>query len=74
MQKILRFFSLDIAKAVPTVMAAGRAGGTVIVIRSRDLSTMSAVSRPSPIIIGRVQRNPIIAISPILKMNFSESW
>lgn len=43
-QKILCFFSLLIAKTVPTVIAAGRAGGTVIVIRSSDLSTIAAGS------------------------------
>lgn len=44
MQKILRFLSLASANRVPAVMAAGRAGGTVMVIRSRDLSTMSSVA------------------------------
>jgi hypothetical protein len=34
------------AKAVPAVIAAGRAGGTVIVMRFKHLSTMSEVSQP----------------------------
>ena len=46
MQKILFFLRRLIAKAVPAVIAAGRAGGTVIVIRLRHLSTMSEVSQP----------------------------
>jgi hypothetical protein len=43
MQKICFFFSLEMAKAVPAVMAAGRAGGTVIVTRFRLLSMILAV-------------------------------
>lgn len=41
MQKISHFFSLSWAKIVPMVMAAGRAGGTTIVIISKDLMTNS---------------------------------
>lgn len=44
MQKILLFLSLANANNVPAVIAAGRAGGTVIVIRSKDLSTISSVA------------------------------
>jgi len=38
MQKMLLLFNLIIAKAAPTDIVAGSAGGTQIVIRSRDLS------------------------------------
>lgn len=41
MQNILLFFSLFKAYSLPTVMAAGRAGGTAIVIKSKDLMIMS---------------------------------
>lgn len=72
-QKILFFLSLLIANAVPAVMAAGSAGGTVIVIRSSDLSIIAEVSYPYLIIIGSVQKNPKIAIHPIANINFNES-
>ena len=45
-QKILLFFSLLIANATPTDIVAGSAGGTVIVMRSRDLSINPSVSIP----------------------------
>lgn len=73
MQKIFFFFSLLIANTVPTVIAAGNAGGTVIVIRSRDLSMIGHASYPYDIIKGKVPKNPRIAIIPIKKMNLSES-
>jgi hypothetical protein len=46
MQNIFIFLSLASAKAVPAVIAAGSAGGTVIVTRSRHLITISSVSVP----------------------------
>ena len=46
MQNILLLFNLVIAKATPTDMVAGKAGGTVIVIKSRDLSITFAASSP----------------------------
>lgn len=39
-QKILKFLSLPIAKSVPHVMAAGKAGGIVMVTKFKDLSMM----------------------------------
>lgn len=36
MQNMFRFLSLLIAKIIPQDMAAGNAGGTAIVIRSRE--------------------------------------
>ena len=41
MQKMPLFLSLMIAKATPTDIVAGSAGGTVMVIRSKDLSMSS---------------------------------
>jgi len=35
-----------IANTVPTVIAAGKAGGTVMVRRSRDLFTISVAAYP----------------------------
>ena len=52
---------------VPMVMAAGRAGGTVIVIRSKDLSIVSSMGIPYYNMVGKVPRNPKtakIAIAP----------
>lgn len=42
MQKIIFFLSLETAKATPTDIVAGNAGGTVMVIKSRDLSIITA--------------------------------
>ena len=61
------------ANAAPAVIAAGRAGGTVIVIRSRERSTISSILKSYLIISGKVVRKPATAIRPIKKMNFSES-
>lgn len=41
-QKIFLFFNLCIANSLPTVMAAGRAGGITIVIISKAFTAMSA--------------------------------
>jgi len=54
-----------IAKATPTVMAAGKAGGTAIVIRFKDLSIKVEVSVFWLIKTGRVQTNPITPIRAI---------
>lgn len=43
-QKIEAFFSLDSAYSLPTVMAAGSAGGTAIVIRSSAFMAMSVAA------------------------------
>jgi len=37
----------DIAKTIPAAMVAGRAGGTAIVIRSKDLSISFSFATPS---------------------------
>lgn len=43
MQNMLSFFSRLIAKIMPQDMAAGNAGGTVIVIRSSEWSIITAL-------------------------------
>jgi hypothetical protein len=73
MQNILFFLSLARAKSVPTVMAAGRAGGTVIVIKSKERSTISSVGRFYSIICFRVDMKPMTAMKPKTKINLSES-
>lgn len=61
------------AKTVPTVIAAGKAGGTVMVIKSNDLSIIAAASYYYLIINGKVQRKPKTARKPIEKINLRES-
>ncbi len=72
-QKIFFFFNLLIAKTVPTVIAAGRAGGTVIVIKSSDLSIIGQAAYPYLIIKGKVPMKPSTAMTPMTMMNLSES-
>jgi len=43
MQKILSFFSRFIAKIIPQDIAAGNAGGTVIVIKSSEWSIITSL-------------------------------
>ena len=61
------------AKSVPHVIAAGRAGGIVIVTRFKDLSIMNTVPSYSFIISGKEIRKPIKAISPMIPTNLSAS-
>jgi|LauGreDrversion4_2_1035121.scaffolds.fasta_scaffold32407_4 hypothetical protein len=72
-QKILFFFNLEMANTVPAVMAAGRAGGTEIVIKFRHLSTISQSPYPYSSISLKVAANPTNAIIPIPKTNLRES-
>jgi len=58
MQKIWHFLSRWMAKATPAVMVAGRAGGTVTVRRSRDLSISFSVVVPILISFGRARAKP----------------
>ena len=60
------------ANSVPHVIAAGRAGGIVIVIKFRDLSMISTVPIVSSIT-GSVIKKPINATIPMMKTNFNES-
>ena len=73
MQKILLFFNLEIANATPTDMVAGRAGGTVMVIKSRDLSISTTVVVPSSINLGRVAAKPMIPTRAMAATKISES-
>lgn len=61
------------ANATPADMVAGRAGGTVTVIRSKDLSIRSSVAAPFLIRTGSVPQNPTIPIIAIAPTKTSES-
>ena len=61
------------AKATPTDIAAGRAGGTVMVIKSNDLSIRSSVSVPSFKSWGRVPKKPTTATIAITPTKIKES-
>jgi hypothetical protein len=54
-------------------MAAGKAGGTVIVIKSNDLSIRLPIDVPFLIIIGSVQAKPTIEINAMIATNFMPS-
>jgi hypothetical protein len=58
---------------VPAVIAAGSAGGTVMVIRSKERSNISSNGSFYSSMFGRVERKPKIAIALITKINFKES-
>ncbi len=73
MQNIFRFLSLFIAKIIPHDIAAGNAGGTAIVIKSREWSISDLVVYPDAIISGNVAQKPTMAIIAIKKTNFIES-
>lgn len=73
MQKIFDFFSLVKAKSVPTVIAAGNAGGTEVVIKFNDLSIISPTENPKLSIALRVVRNPITAIPAVTLTKYKES-
>ena len=60
------------AKTIPMLMAAGSAGGTVIVIKSRALRATSFLLR-SFREVGRVTANPAKAIKANTPINFMES-
>jgi hypothetical protein len=78
-QNILLFFNLEMAKDTPTDIVAGKAGGTVIVIKSNDLSTILLISNPSGlslpywIKVGKVNTKPNIPTIAIAPTNTSES-
>lgn len=55
------------------VIAKGKAGGTVIVIKSKHLSTISEVGYPYLIIAGIADRKPIKAITAIAAIKSMES-
>ena len=73
MQKIFLFFNLEMANATPTDIDAGRAGGTVMVIRSSDLSINFGTVVPSLIIAGIEMIKPTIVKVAINPTNFIAS-
>ena len=73
MQKIFFFFSLPIANATPMDMTAGSAGGTVIVIKSNDLSMRFVVVVPIATSLGNETAKPITVNVAIAPTKMSES-
>ena len=73
MQKICFFFSLLMAKTIPQDMAAGRAGGTVTVIRSKALSTRISTGTPISTCNGMVEIVASRARIAIIPTNFKPS-
>ena len=73
MQKISCLFSLLIAKTIPHDMAAGRAGGTVMVSKSKVLKTRIYTGTPSLIWIGKVIHWAKIASKAMIAINFMPS-
>lgn len=73
MQKMSYFLSLRTAKATPTDITAGSAGGTVIVIKSSDLSIITSILTPDATIAGIVKVKPNIAMKAIMNTNRIES-
>lgn len=73
-QKILLLFNLVMANATPTDIVAGKAGGTVIVIRSRDLSMTCSVVDPSLSNSGTVKTKPPIPTRAMIPTKIKESW
>ena len=74
MQKMSFFLSLRTAKATPTDITAGRAGGTVIVIKSSDLSIITAIPTPDATMAGIVKAKPKIAMKAIMNTKRMASW
>lgn len=73
MQNMLLLFNLLIAKIIPHPIAAGKAGGTVIVIKSSEWSINEDAGYPYLIIIGNVAQKPMTARDAIRNTNFIES-
>ena len=73
MQNIFYLLSRFPANIIPTVMAAGRAGGTVIVNTSSILKTISVVLIPIYIFLGTDIIIPMIAKINKTNINFIES-
>lgn len=69
MQKILEFLSLKMANATPTPIAAGRAGGTQITIKLRNLSINVLEGVPILIKAGKTHMKPMIAMQSISSTN-----
>lgn len=72
MQKMLFYLSLLIENDIPTCREAGSDGGTVIVIISKNLTTISSGLRVSKKR-GNNTKNPIIVNKPKMPMNLIDS-
>ena len=73
MQKIFCFFKRLMAKTIPHDMAAGRAGGTVIVKRSNVLSTRTPTGTWSRSWIGNVIAYAAMASNAMMPTNLNPS-
>ena len=73
MQKMFIFLSLLMANTIPQDMAAGSAGGTVTVYRSRALSMIMEEGTWRSHCIGMVQIVPMTAKMAIIPTNFMPS-
>ena len=73
MQKMSYFFNLLIANTIPQDIAAGKAGGIVIVNRSRARSMINIVGTFILSYIGTVASIPISAKSAIIPTNLIPS-
>ena len=73
MQNICFFFRRLIAKTIPQDMAAGKAGGTVTVIKSRPLSMIISEGTPRLIYRGMVAMMPITATIAMIPTNLNPS-
>ena len=71
-QYIFLSLSLDSANMIPTLIAAGRAGGTEIVIKSKNLTIVSLVDKYFNET-STVHAHPNIDIKPIMATNFKAS-
>ena len=72
-QNIDFFFSLYKAIDTPICKQVGSAGGTLIVIRSRESITISSSLLPNSNLLGRVMKKPIKASNKNIATNFKES-
>ena len=72
-QKIFYFFNLWIAKTIPQLIAAGKAGGTAITTKFSDRSIKVDTDASYINKIGKIAMNPITAIKAIMATNFMPS-
>jgi hypothetical protein len=73
MQKIFYFFNLWIAKTIPQLIAAGRAGGTAITTKFSERSTRVDTEASYISKIGKIAMKPTTAIKAIMATNFMPS-
>jgi len=72
-QNILLCLSRYIAKTIPQLIAAGRAGGTAITIKFNDRSIKVRGSAPFMIKTGIMQKKPKTAMHAKIATNFMPS-